>query len=349
MNLSVGIVGLPNVGKSTLFNALLKRQLAQTAPYPFTTIKSNKGIVYVPDERLSKVADIARIEKRTPAIVEFIDIAGLVKEAHKGEGLGNQFLGHIRGVAIILHVIRGFKDDSVTHIYETIDSKRDLEIVNTELLLADLASLDKALDLHQKDLKLVQFLTKIKESLNKGNLVNFSTFSDEEKGYFRQFPLLSTKPQIVVINVDEKNMGKTAPKINNIEVLTLSAKFEEDLMQLSTLEQREFLQSYNLKESGIDQIIKKCFEKLNLITFYTIAKGNEARAWSIPKGSVVVEAAEMLHTDFEKNFIKADIIPFDEFVKANGWVSAREQGKVQTVGRDYIMKNGDVVEFKVGV
>lgn len=348
MNLSVGIVGLPNAGKSTLFNALLKRQQAETAKHPFTTISPNKGIINVPDERLNKITNLTNIVKSTPASIEFIDIAGLVKEAHKGEGLGNQFLAHIREVNIILHVVRGFIDDSVTHIYQTIDPKRDMEIINTELLLADLGSINKAIDTHAKEPKILKFLFKIKENLNKGENHNDLQLNEEEKEFSKLFPLLWIKPKIIVINISEKDLSIANTFNIRPQPIIICAKLEEELAVLSPLEQQEFLKSYNLKQSGVETIIRTSFEKLNLITFYTIAKGKEARAWPVSKGTTALQAAGQVHTDFAKKFIKGHIVSFNDLTASGSWEKAREEGKLKIEGKDYFIQDGDIVEFKIG-
>lgn len=348
MNLSVGIVGLPNAGKSTLFNALLKRQQARTGKHPFTTVEPNKGVVFVPDERLSQTASLAGIKKQTPATIEFIDIAGLVKGAHVGEGLGNQFLGYIREVNVILHVIRGFTDPTVPHVHEKIDPKEDLEIINTELNLSDLEILEKALESYKKDQKLIVFLKKLQEILNKEVPLEKLSFSQEEKNHLTAFPLLYFKPQIVILNIDEKDISKRVPQLNKKEVLAFCAKLEEDLAALAWIEKKEYLKAFKLPEPALEKVIKACFDKLNLIRFYTIAKGNEARAWAIPKGTTALSAAAKVHTDFAKKFIKAQVVPFTDFIKVGSWEKLKEQGKLKIEGRDYLIRDGDIVEFKIG-
>lgn len=348
MKLSVGIVGLPNAGKSTLFNALIKRQQARTGKHPFTTIEPNKGVVSIPDNRLSEIASLTGIKKQTPASIEFVDIAGLVKGANLGEGLGNQFLGHIREVNVILHVIRGFSDPTVPHVHQSIDPYDDYKIINTELLLSDLGSIEKALLEHKKDQKLVVFLKKLQKALNEEVSVFNLNFSQEEKEYLVQFPLLWAKPQVIISNVDEKDVSKTPKKLNNIEIIPICAKLEEDLAPLPWVEKQQYLKAFNLPEPALEKVIKKCFEKLNLIIFYTIAKGKEARAWPVPKDTTAHQAAGKVHTDFAKKFIKANIISYAEFLKIGSWEKAKEQGSIKIEGRDYVMKDGDIVEFKIG-
>jgi small GTP-binding protein len=298
MFLSVGIVGLPNSGKSTLFNALLSRQIAQVAEYPFTTIEPNTGVVEVPDERLDKLVQLIKPEKSVPAAIKFVDIAGLVKGAHQGEGLGNKFLSHIREVDAIVHVLRQFENPNVTHVYDKIDPKEDLGVVNLELELAEIK-----------------------------------------------------KPTIYVLNVDEKQLQDkemTAKDIGQAgEVIMICAKLEADLADLSAEERKEYLQEAGVNESGLDKLIKAAYKLLDLITFFTIKGGKQVQAWPIKTGSTAIQAAEMVHTDFAKGFIKAEVISFNDLEKAESWRKAQELGKTRSEGRDYVVRDGDVVEFKV--
>lgn len=340
MNLSIGIVGLPNVGKSTLFNALLKKQQAFVANYPFATIEPNVGVVPVPDKRLDKLAEIEESEKIVPASVKFVDIAGLVKGAAEGEGLGNKFLSHVRETDSICQVVRYFKSIDVTHVNPTPDPMSDLEIVNSELILADIQTLDKS---KSKDQKLNLIIEKLKAELNKGKLVSQVQLSDEERELVRQLQLLTAKPMFVVANVDEEDLNKKFGE----NTIAVCAKVESELSQLSEQEQKDYLSSLGVQESGLEKIIKKGYEVLDLISFLTAGK-KEARAWTVKKGTSAQNAAGVIHTDFIKNFVKAEIISYEDFVQFGGWKNAREQGKTRFEGRDYVVKDGDVIEFKIG-
>ncbi len=322
MNLKVAIVGLPNVGKSTLFNALMKRQVAYAANFPFATIEPNVGIVPVPDERLNKLAEIYKAPI-VNATVEFVDIAGIIKGASQGEGLGNKFLSHIRETDAICFCLRAFSDNDIIREGST-DPKNDFEILKTELDLADMETIEN----HSK-----------KKNQDVENL-----------------PLFSKKPILIVLNIDEKDL----PDANKFEieyaeklgihvnqVIAISAKIESELSDLSETDQKNYLEDLGVKENGLERLAKKAFETLGLITFLTAGE-KEVRAWTINKGIDAVRAAGVIHTDFIKKFIKADICNFKDFVDLGGWKAAREAGKVTSAGRDYIMQDGDVVEFKIG-
>lgn len=299
MSLSVGIVGLPNSGKSTLFNALLSRQIAQVAEYPFTTIEPNAGVVEVPDERLDKLVQLIKPEKVVPAAIKFIDIAGLVKGAHQGEGLGNKFLGHIREVDAIVHIVRTFTNPQVSHVYGKIDPQNDIEIVNLELELGEIK-----------------------------------------------------KPTIYILNISEDQIGKEPKDLFlNLkeEVISVCAKLEMDLAELSVKERKEYLTESGIKETGLDKVIRAAYKLLGLITFFTIKGGKQVQAWPIKEGANALDAAGLVHTDFAKGFIKAEVISFKELVEASSWKEAQEKGKIRLEGKDYIMRDGDVIEFKVSI
>ncbi|OGG14633.1 redox-regulated ATPase YchF [Candidatus Gottesmanbacteria bacterium RIFCSPHIGHO2_01_FULL_39_10] len=355
MNLSVGIVGLPNVGKSTLFNALLKRQTAFVANYPFATIEPNIGVVPVPDPRLRKLAEITKAEVKmdklppeVPATVKFVDIAGIVKGASEGEGLGNKFLSHIREVDVICHVVRYFTDGDVVHVAGSVEPKRDREIINSELILADLESLKRAKDKMGRDpagQKKVQAMEKLITEMNKGILAKDVVLSDEEKAEVKDLQILTIEPMIYVANVSEGDLKKDIT-IDGHAVFPISAKIESELSSLSDDDQKTYLKELGMEESGLDRLIKLAYKTLGLISFLTAGE-KEVRAWTIRGGMSAPEAAGVIHTDFEKGFIKADVISFDEFVSLGGWGKAREIGKVRMEGREYVMQDGDVVEFKV--
>ena len=377
MNLSIGIVGLPNVGKSTLFNALLKKTVAFTANYPFATIEPNVGVVEVPDDRLPVLAKIVNTQKIVPAAVEFYDIAGLVKGAAEGEGLGNKFLSHIREVAAIAHVVRLFEDGDIIHVNNRVDALQDIEIVESELIFADLATLQKQHEPKGKFSKEEgirwEAVLKLKNHLNSGKPARSLDLSDDEFIQAKELHLLTMKPVIYVFNVSEEQLSKQdelkariqkimlslRPKGSNPseiaassstprnDWLFLNAKLENDVLAFSEEEQTEYLAQYQLEETGLNRLIQTAYETLGLISFLTAGE-LEARAWTLRRGETALRASAVIHTDFEKKFIKADIVQFDDFTNLGGWNNARDQGKVQIVGKDYVMKDGDVVEFKIG-
>lgn len=366
MNLSVGIVGLPNVGKSTLFNALLKKQQALVANYPFATIEPNIGIVPVPDKRLESLSEITKEEEKMdrfppikPATVQFVDIAGLVKGAAEGAGLGNKFLSHIREVSIIAHVVRAFSDENI--IKEgSVDPKSDYDTINMELILADLQTVEN----QQSKMKRFQnqlekdAITKLFKGLSQGIPVREIALTDEEMEFAKTLFLLSQKPEIVVLNVSEEDYtkGKISEIIDQYtgilgtskeKAVVISAKIESELAGLSEDEQKEYLKDLGIEESGLERLIKKAYETLGLISFLTAGE-KEVRAWTIKKGNKAVDAAGVIHTDFTKSFIKAEVVSFEDFVSNKGWKGSRENGKARFEGRDYEMQDGDVVEFKIG-
>lgn len=366
MNLSVGIVGLPNVGKSTLFNALLKKQQALAANYPFATIEPNVGVVPVPDPRLQKLAGITKEEEKLsglppikPATVEFVDIAGLVKGASEGAGLGNKFLSHIREVKIICHVVRAFSDEDVVR-EGSVDPKSDYETIQTELIIADLQTVEK-----QRESKAVKTdpvkkaaVEKLYKSLNAGRAARTVTFTEEEAESVKDLFLLSAKQEIIVLNVDEQEyspsgIAEVAKKFATLlqqpeeRFVVICAKIESELAALSDEEQKEYLKDLGLEQSGLERLIQKAYETLGLISFLTAGE-KEVKAWTIKDGTTAQNAAGEIHTDFIKKFIKAEVASYPDFVSAGGWKKAREIGKARQEGRDYIMQDGDVVEFKIG-
>ncbi len=363
-NVSVGIVGLPNVGKSTLFNALLKKQQALAANYPFATIEPNVGIVAVPDERLEKLAEITKSEENMnslpplrPATVEFVDIAGLVKGASEGAGLGNKFLSHIREVKIIAHVVRAFEDGNIVR-EGSVDPKTDYETIRTELALSDLQTISAS---KQKTKGATVLLDKIEKALNDGMSITGLEFSKEEKEFVQSLNLLSSKPEIIVLNVPEQDytndkIPEIAQKylqeiatasVGNDNIVVICAKIESELAELTDEEQKEYLKDLGIEESGLTRLIKKAYGELGLISFLTCGE-KEVKAWTVRAGSTAPEAAGEIHTDFIKNFIKAEVVSYNDFVANGGWKNSRSSGKERMEGRDYIMNDGDVVEFKIG-
>jgi len=358
MSLSVGIVGLPNVGKSTLFNALLKKQQAYAANFPFATIEPNIGVVPIPDDRLEKLAKIYNAPI-VPAVVEFLDIAGLVKGAHKGEGLGNKFLAHIRETSVILHVVRNFTDENIVR-EGSVNPKSDLEIIETELLMADLGTLEKQrepnINAASKEEKARwQAIIDFKDATNSNKPVR-KVITNDNAIYARELSMLTAKPILVAMNSDEEALKDASQieadfaselSLNQDQIIVVNAKLEEELAGLSDEDQKTYLSDLGVTQSGLERLIKKAFATLGLITFLTAGE-KEVRAWTIKVGDTAKTAAGVIHTDFEQKFIKADICKFDDFIALSGWKRAREEGKVKSEGKDYIMADGDVVEFKVG-
>lgn len=351
MSFSVGIVGLPNVGKSTLFKALTKQQV-KIAPHPFTTVNPNIGRVFVPDKRLEDIAEITKPEKVTPTTIEFIDIAGLVKGAHKGQGLGNQFLAQIRNCDAIVEVIRVFENQKVEHVEKEINPKRDLEIVEIELLMKDLETVDKVTRKLEKEKKMkdiekikkLNLLKKIKEGLAGGKRISDLHLSLEEFLLIKEFQFLSLKPIVYLLNINQSEKLKIDEEMKSkidSRYISLNLKLEGEISELSAKEIKEL----DLK-SSLDQLILTCYNTLNLITFFSIA-GKETRAWTIQRGTTVPEAGGEVHSDFEKKFIKAEVIDWQKLIKARSWKRAKESGIMKTVGRDYLVQNGDVIEFKI--
>ncbi len=366
MSLSIGIVGLPNVGKSTLFNALLKRQQAFVANFPFATIEPNIGIVPVPDPRLKELAEIVKESEGmetpppiVPATVKFVDIAGLVAGAHKGEGLGNKFLAHIRETTAVCHVLRLFEDPNAAREGSG-DPEEDLEIVETELKLADLSTLEKQTEprgVADKDEQARwAVVVKLRQALESGAPAREVALDENEKEIAQTLNLLTAKPILVALNVGEGDLrqaGEIEKKyakglgVYEDQIVVICAKLEMELAQLPEEEQKNYLAEYTIQESGLERLIRKAYTTLSLISFLTAGE-KEVRAWTIEKATSAKKASGAIHSDFEQFFIKADVIPWEEFVSVGGWKVAREQGKVRSEGKDYLVKDGEVIEFKIG-
>jgi ribosome-binding ATPase len=361
MALQIAIVGLPNVGKSTLFNALTKGNAAQAANYPFCTIDPNVGVVEVPDPRLDAIADVANSEKIIPAIVEFVDVAGLVQGASQGEGLGNQFLAHIRQCHAIAQVVRHFEDGDVTHVHENVHPKRDREIIESELILADLQTIEKRLPKAESEARSgdkkkaaeVELIKRIKTSLESEQLASTIDLTKDEEEMIRDLHLITMKPLMYIMNVHENEIGKVDPEElrkelgleNSLGVIPISAKVEAELAAFEEDEAKAYLHELGLQETGLNKVIRDAYELLGLQTYLT-AGPKEARAWTIKIGSTAPQAAGVIHTDFQKGFIRAEVIDWADFVECNGELGAKEKGLMRLEGKDYIVRDGDVVHFR---
>ena len=366
--MKLGIVGLPNVGKSTLFNAITSTKNAEAANYPFCTIEPNSGIVAVPDKRLDKLAEIWQTNKKTPAIVEFVDIAGLVKGASQGAGLGNKFLGHIRECDAIVHVVRCFDDANVTHVEGSTDPLRDIDIINTELIMADLEMIDRRIDKAQKNAKggdkrfnhEVEVFTALRDYMNEGNLARTFECSEDDAAMIATSDLLTLRKTIYAANLSENDVNqpeacKYFTQVQELaakegsEVLPICAKLEADIAELDDPDEKAmFMEELGLQQSGLDRLIQCSYELLGLISFLT-AGADECRAWTIKKGTKAPQAAGKIHSDFERGFIRAEVIAFDDLKACGTLANAKAKGLLRSEGKEYIMHDGDVVNFLFNV
>ncbi|MFW6315729.1 MAG: redox-regulated ATPase YchF [Cyanobacteriota bacterium] len=362
--LRAGIVGLPNVGKSTLFNALVANAKAEAANFPFCTIEPNQGVVAVPDERLDVLAKISNSQRIVPTRIEFLDIAGLVQGASQGEGLGNQFLANIREVDAIVHVVRCFEDDDIVHVSGSVDPTRDIEVINLELALADLAQIERRIERTRKEAKKnkeakveLELLEKLAEAINEGKSVRQVELTEDEEAMIKPLNLLTKKPIIYATNVSDEDLAsgnqwveqvRNIAQQDNALVVVVSAQVESELIELSQEDKKEFLDSLGVEEGGLQSLIRATYDLLGLRTYLTTGE-TETRAWTIRAGMKAPQAAGVIHSDFERGFIRAETISYDKLAQMQSLAAAKEKGLVRSEGKDYVVQEGDVIEFKFNV